>query len=408
MTAELRNRRLALFALFLVPGLSIASWVTRTPAIRDLVGASTAQMGLILLGLSAGSMLGILCSGALVSRFGARSVILVGMLGVVASMPVIGMGAASGAPALVAAGLFLFGAGMGGSEIAMNIEGGQVEVESGRAYLPYLHGFFSLGTVVGAVLGIVFTAIGFSVVAHLMLIGAVALVMVLAAIRFLPAATGRVTVSLDAAQAAAERSARRRVWGDRRLLLVGVVVLAMALAEGTANDWLPLVMVDGHGLDAALGSAVFAIFAAAMTVGRFAGGSLVERLGHVRVLIGSAVLGAIGIGMVSLVDQLVVAALGVVLWGLGASLGFPVAISAAGASGTGGPDAAARVAVASTIGYIAFLAGPPVLGFAGEAIGLRGALLLPMAFVLLSVLCAPAARPRTLEHHDDGQVTVTR
>lgn len=415
MTTEMKRRRIALFALFLIPGLGIASWVTRTPAIRDLVGASTAQMGLILLGLSAGSMAGILSSGALVARFGARPVILAGAMGVVASMPVIGVGAMTGQALVVGLGLLIFGAGMGGGEIAMNVEGGQVEAETGRTYLAYLHGFFSLGTVLGAVAGMVFTAIGFSVVAHLLLVGVVALAVALLAIRHLPEATGRTRIpgaagvpeasqqhpETSSSGASSRGAGRTRVWSDPRLLLVGGIVLAMALAEGTANDWLPLVMVDGHGLDAALGSAVYAVFAVSMTLGRFVGGSSVTRFGHARVLAASAVLGALGIGLVSLVDHQGVAVAAVVLWGLGASLGFPVAISAAGA---GGPDQSARIAVVSTIGYLAFLVGPPVLGFAGEAVGLRGALLIPMVLVLLSALLTPAARPRALEHQDDGPV----
>src|SRR4029453_17614638 len=74
------RRRLALFALFFLPGLGISSWVTRTPDIRDLLGVSTADMGLILFGLSAGSMIGILGSGALVTRLGTRPVVTVGLL----------------------------------------------------------------------------------------------------------------------------------------------------------------------------------------------------------------------------------------------------------------------------------------------------------------------------------------
>src|SRR5699024_9244314 len=153
------------------------------------------------------------------------------------------------------------------------------------------------------------------------------------------------------------------LWKDSRLILIGCIVLAMALAEGTANDWLPLVMVDGHGLDATLGSAVYAIFAASMTVGRFAGGPIVARGGRSR------------LALVAYVDHQAVAVTAAVLWGLGASLGFPLALSAAGDSG---PNPAARVALASIIGYLAFLVGPPLLGFLGEAVGLRGALIVPL------------------------------
>ncbi|MDT9594575.1 MFS transporter [Nocardioides zeae] len=390
------QRRRALTALFFLPGLAIASWVTRTPAIRDELGASTAEMGLVLFGLSAGSMLGILSSGALVRRMGARPVILLGVVAVVASMPTTGLGAEVGSAPLVTAGLFLFGAGMGGGEVAMNVEGAAVEEQSGRPFLHALHGWFSLGTVVGAVAGIAFTARAVPVLPHLLAVGAIGAVLVALGVPRLPHGTGRVrgAAAVPAAETQeAPSPAPGRPRPDRTLVLVGVVVLAMALAEGTANDWLPLVMVDGHDLDPALGSGVYALFAAAMTVGRLAGGPVIVRLGHARVLAASAALGVVGIVAVSVVDHQVVAALAVVLWGLGTSLGFPVAISAAGGSG---PDPTRRVALVATAGYVAFLVGPPALGFLGDHEGLRAALLVPAGVLGVAVLAAlwlPSARP---------------
>ena len=125
-------------------------------------------------------------------------------------------------------------------------------------FLPALHGSFSLGTLIGAALGIVATAADFSVVTHLMTIGLSGIVILLVCIRFLPPATGR----RQKPNTPAYRS-ERAVWRDSSLWLIGVIVLAMAFAEGTANDWLPLIMVDGHGLNPALSSTFFAVFAAA-------------------------------------------------------------------------------------------------------------------------------------------------
>ncbi len=382
MHSSLRVRKAALAILFLAPGIGIASWVTRTPDIRDLLGASTAEMGLVLFGLSIGSMAGVLASGALAARFGARQVYGVGMLGVVLSMGVMAIGAGAGAAPIVAFGLFLFGAGMGGGEVALNIEGAAIEQESGRSFLPLMHGFFSLGTVVGAVIGIIATAARFSVVLHLSLVGALALGLVLLTVPRMPASTGRV--------AASERGTTRerpKLWKDPTLLLIGVIILAMALAEGTANDWLPLVMVDGHGFDAALGSTIYAVFAASMTVGRFAGGWFIDRFGRAVVLCASGVFAAIGLVVVVFVDAQPAVAAAVLLWGLGASLGFPLAISAAGDSG---PDPAARVSIVASLGYVAFLVGPPALGFAGEEYGLRAAMLIPLVFVVFATAAAAA------------------
>lgn len=384
MPTSLSARRLALATLFFVPGVGIASWVTRTPDIRDLLGASTAEMGLVLFGLSLGSMIGILSSGALVARLGARPVIAAGAVSIVLSMPLIGIGAAAGMPFAVAAGLFLFGAGMGGGEVAMNVEGADIERVTERSFLPTLHGCFSLGTVVGALIGIAATAAAFPVGWHLVIVGVVAAVAVAISVPALPAHTGRA----HGGEAATAREDRRALWTDSRLLLIGVIILAMALAEGTANDWLPLVMVDGHGFDPALGSTTYAVFAAAMTIGRFAGGWFIERFGRPAVLCASGVFAAAGLALVIFVDSQLVAAAAVLLWGLGASLGFPVAISAAGDSG---PDSAARVSLVATAGYVAFLVGPPALGFVGDEYGLRAALLIPLVFVVVAALIAPSS-----------------
>ncbi|MGK5683030.1 MFS transporter [Actinoplanes sp. URMC 104] len=379
------RRRSALYALFFLPGLGISSWVTRTPDIRDELGASTAEMGLVLFGLSAGSMLGILGSGRLVARLGTRPVAAAGILTAVASIPVVGLGAALHSSGVVAAGLLLFGLGMGGGEVAMNVEGADVERLAGRAVLPTMHGFFSFGTVAGALAGMALTAVAFPVAWHLVLVGLLSVPVALHALRSIPAGVGRADAG------AGRREAGAPAWRDRRLWLIGVIVLAMALAEGAANDWLPLIMVDGHGLDAALGSAVYAAFAAAMTIGRFGGGWFLRRYGRATVLGASAVLGGLGLLLVIAVDNQVVAGAAVLLWGIGASLGFPVALSAAGDSG---PDPAARVALVATAGYVAFLVGPPALGFLGEHYGLRNAMVVVLAVLVAAALASPALRKR--------------
>jgi fucose permease len=345
-------------------------------------------MGLVLLGLSAGSMAGILASGPAVARFGARPVMVAGTLGVILSMPTIGAGAGTASAAVIALGLFLFGLGMGGGEIAMNVEGADIEKAIQRPVLPALHGFFSLGTVVGASLGILFTALDVPVVWHLISVGIIAVVVLLVAARSIPRGTGRV----DRQAVVQPRSgASGAIWKDTRLLLIAAIVLAMALAEGTAGDWLPLVMVDGHGFGPASGSAVYAIFAASMTIGRFAGGTFILRFGRAPVLRVSIIAGAVGMALVIFVDSQWVAAAAVVLWGLGASLGFPVALSAAGESGE---DSARRVSLAATVGYVAFLVGPPVIGFFGEHYGLRAALILPLILVGASALLTSAVKER--------------
>ncbi|MGO3149277.1 MFS transporter [Glutamicibacter ardleyensis] len=391
MSPTITQRRWALYTLFFLPGLSMASWVTRTPAIRDLLEATPAKMGLVLFGLSVGSMLGIIFSGKLVARFAARPVIRTGSAAVIASMPLIGISANFQLEWCVAAGLFLFGAGMGSAEVGMNVEGAEIERLTKKPFLASLHGFFSLGTVIGASAGIIFTSIAFPVLWHLVLSGLVSLALFLYVIRYLPEGTGKIDRSRTEETASPSAA---KLWTDPRLLLIGFIVLAMALAEGSANDWLPLVMVDGHGFDPAAGSLIFTGFALSMTIGRFCGGWFIGRFGASRTFAVSAFLGALGLSGVIFLDNPVLAGACVILWGIGTSLAFPLAISAAGASGA---DPAGRVAVAATIGYIAFLVGPPLLGFIGNEFGLRQALILPLGFVLVAIFFSSAVGERKIK-----------
>ncbi|WP_373306849.1 MFS transporter [Streptomyces longisporoflavus] len=384
-----RRRRQALYLFFFLPGICMSSWVTRTPDVRDQLDASTGQMGMILFGLSVGSMGGILCSGRLVSRFGTRPVIGIGTSLIIASMVVIGGGSSVPSAPMVTAGLCLFGMGMGACEVAVNVDGADVERLTDTTVMPTLHGCFSLATVVGGLVGMAATATEFPVIWHLIIVTVVATGILVYALRAIPAGTGANDTS-PASDSAGHT--RPRVWTDRRLLLIGGIVLAMALAEGAANDWLPLLMVDGHGLDAALGSLVFVGFAAAMTLGRFSGTFFLNRFGRATVLRASAISGAAGLVLVIFSDSAAVAAAAVLFWGLGASLGFPVALSAAGDSG---PDQTARVSLVATIGYVAFLVGPPSLGFLGDHYGLRSAMVVVLVFVAAAIALAPAAGSRS-------------
>ncbi|CAH9416180.1 Inner membrane protein YbjJ [Streptomyces globisporus] len=393
--AVTRRWRAALFLFMLATGVSMASWVARTPAVRDALEVSTGAMGLVLFGLSIGSMAGVLASGGLVRRHGGRLVITVGAALLVAGLLVIAGGAALEVSGGVFGGLALFGAGMGLAEVAFNIEGAAVERTVGRPVLPVLHGCFSLGTVVGALLGMGLTAVRFPVGWHL---AAVALAVAAAGVwtvRAVPAGTGREEAYGRGGGAKGSGAGGVRghlaVWRDRRLVLIGLIVLAMAFAEGSANDWLPLLMVDGHGTGATAGSLTFMLFAVAMTTGRFTGGPLLVRYGPAVVVRASAVVAAVGVALVVFSDSALLAGAAVVLWGLGASLGFPVTISAAG-EGAGPGDASARVAAVSTAGYAAFLVGPPSLGFLADHVGLRNAMVVVLVLLGGAALITGALR----------------
>ncbi|EIF1010787.1 MFS transporter [Salmonella enterica] len=393
----LKRRTWALFMFFFLPGLLMASWATRTPAIRDILSVSTAEMGAVLFGLSIGSMSGILCSAWLVKRFGTRKVIRTTMTCAVTGMVILSIALWCASPLIFALGLAVFGASFGTAEVAINVEGAAVERELNKTVLPMMHGFYSFGTLAGAGVGMALTALSVPANIHIILAAAVAIAPIFIAIRAIPDGTGK-----NASEDAHLQEKGLPFYRDIQLLLIGVVVLAMAFAEGSANDWLPLLMVDGHGFSPTSGSLIYAGFTLGMTVGRFTGGWFIDRYSRVTVVRASALMGALGIGLIIFVDSDWVAGVSVILWGLGASLGFPLTISAASDTG---PDAPTRVSVVATTGYLAFLVGPPLLGYLGEHYGLRSAMMVVLALVILAALVAkavakPVSTPQPVMEHN--------
>ncbi|WP_169089344.1 MFS transporter [Paenibacillus sp. PL91] len=386
---DLRIARNILFLLFALPGLSFASWISRTPAVRDLLHVSTAEMGIILFAVAAGSLVGLLAAGSVVARKGARLVIIGSFLMIVIGFVAIGIGAALTMVTVVMGGLIVFGCGFGAAEVALNVEGSANEKAMNRTLLPTFHGFFSVGTLIGAAIGAGAMAIHMPIMAHFSILGLLITALLFYCYRYLPKDTGKELLDAAAQKSSAVKQLLE-VWSEKRTLLIGIMVLGMAFAEGSANDWLPLIMVDGYGVSAMAGSFIYGLFVAAMTMGRFTGGWALDRYGRVWVLSGCAIAAILGLLLVIWGQNYFVASVGVVLWGLGASLGFPVGLSAVGDEPKG---AATRVGAVATSGYIAALVGPPLLGFLGEHFGLLRALIVVLIGLVISASLTRSARP---------------
>ena len=398
-SAALNRALVAVFAVFGLNGLVFASWAARIPAAADALGIGDAGTGLLLLFSAIGSVVSLPLAGSVAARIGTAGAVRLGGLITAGAALVIAAGLSAGSIPLTAGALLVFGAGIGLWDVSMNLEGADVERRLGRTVMPRFHAAFSGGAFVGALVGAGLAAVGISLPLHLLgVLTVVAVTVLLLPKNFLPRV--RTAPRKDSAHAAAVAPeagaavpARRRggAWTEGRTLLIGVVVLGAALTEGAANDWVAKATVDGLGSSETAGALMFAVFVAAMTATRWVGAQLIDRLGRVRSLRLCMSASLAGLLIFVFAPNVLTAGIGAVLWGVGAALGFPTGMSAAGEDPA---HAAARVSVVSTIGYMAFFVGPPALGFFGEMWGIRNALLLVAAAMLVSIIAAPAAAER--------------
>ena len=371
--------------VFAADGFGMASWLSRVPDAKALLDLSAGRLGVLLLCLSVGAVLALPLSGSVVRALRPAGAVRAAVLTAAAGLVLAAVGAQSlAAPVVTGVGLFLIGAGTGTWDVAMNVEGAGVEQRLGRTLLPRYHALFSVGTVVGAALGALAVHGGVPLLWHLVAVALVVAAAPLVAVsRFLPEA---------APTGDAPRASPWSAWGARRTLLLGVMVLCAAFVEGVANDWLALGVNDGYGTPRSTGVLVFAVFLAAMTAGRLVAGSLMDRRGRPAVIATSFGLVVVGVLVVVLGPGVWSSLVGAVAWGLGAAAGFPAGMSAAAESG-GTEGSAAHVAVVSTIGYTAYLAAPPLLGFLGDEVGVHHALAVVAVVALGGLTLSRAAAP---------------
>jgi len=385
--------RAAVFAIFLASGLSIATWASRVPAIKIALDVDNIQIGLMLLGAGIASIIGLSLATVVLARFGARSGMLGAILVFAVGVALIGVGTdVAHSFVIVVGGLVLFGLGNGAVDVMMNVEGAAIEKQVGKTILPLFHAFFSFGTVIGAGLGALAVVLGLNVLVHTSVMAVLLVVIAFVTHANVPARE----ITMDPADEAERRHWRERLhtalsaWREPRTYALGIIMLGMAFAEGGANDWLALGMVEGHGSTQALGALGLTVFSVSMTVVRIFGGPLVDRFGRVATLRVLAALATAGLLLFILAPSIPLVFVGAALWGAGVSLGFPLGMSAAADDPA---KAAARVSAAATIGYISFLCGPPILGFISENIGLLNTLYILVGLAVASGLASSAAKP---------------
>lgn len=371
------------YAVFTASGIPLASFAARIADAKHALAMSPAQLGWVLFATSVGSVGALPFAGWVSSRIGAGRAVLAGVGLCTIGLMAVGLAVdvAHSRP-LMACGLFLMGIAIGTGDVAMNLEGAMVERELGRSVMPRFHACFSGGTVIAALAGAPLSALRVPLTAHF------AGAMAISAIGAVWGVRRFLSSPIDDPAVDGRPARLGLAWTEPRTLLLGLMMLAAAFSEGSAVDWIGVGFVDGHHVPPWAGVLAFATFLILMTTGRVVGTTLLDRFGRVPMLRTTFLLAGLGSLLVIFGDTPMAYA-GAAVWGLGASLGFPVGMSAASDDPA---HAAARISVVSTIGYTGFIAGPPLLGNLGNEVGVLRALLVVTAVTVIALFVVPVAR----------------
>jgi MFS family permease len=361
--------RAAVTAVFLINGAGFGNWVARIPAIRDTLRLDTQTLGLALLGLAVGSLIGLPLSGALIARFGSRRMTTLAGLAFCASL---GLPALATSAVTLALALAILGAATGILDVSMNAAGAVVERRGGRSIMSSFHAAFSFGGLLGAALGGFAAGRGMSPLAHL---GLAALVSVVA--------MAIVTRPLLPTDASERTGGSAFALPTRGLALLGLLTFGAMLSEGAMADWSGIYLRDARATDTATAAYGYAAFSLCMAIGRLTGDWLVGRFGTVLVVRGGGVVAAAGLATALLAPSVGLTLVGFAGVGLGLSIIVPLLFSATARSHEM-PSSTALAAV-STLGYLGFLAGPPVLGVVARSTTIG------VALWLVVILCVGIA-----------------
>lgn len=385
-----RRARVADSVIFGVLGAAFATWAVRIPAVSESLRIDSGAIGLALLGLAVGSVLGLVTSSGLVSRYGSRRVIRGGLFVYCLALPVLGL---TGGFASLVGMLVVFGFGKGLIDVAANAQGVRVERGYAGQIMGSFHGLFSGGGLVGSAFGAIAVALGLSVETHFAIVGvallAVGLVASTRLLPFRPSAGGDTSFALP----------------SRKLAGFCAIGFCALFIEGVGNDWSAVFLEGAAGAGPAVATLGFAVFSLLMMVGRFLSDRLVARFGSRRFLQLTATVAGLGL-LLTLVAQTAVSLVGFAVLGAGLAGVMPVTVSMAG---NHDPDTPAERAVAavSTTGYGGFVVGPVLIGLLADVTSLRAAFL-PALGLALAIVALTTVLPTVTRTTHSGSAGVSQ
>jgi MFS family permease len=364
VTVSPKKARIAIAVYFFISGFGFATWASRIPTIQQHLHLNEAQLGAVLFALPGGMMLTLPITGYLLRRFSSRYILLAGTIMFNLMMCLIG--SVTQTWQLVAL-LFLFGSSRNLMNISANAQSIGVQTLFSRSIIASLHGIWSIAGFSAATVGSLMVSLNVGTSWHFLAVSAI--LTTLCCFYF--------SNTVHQLPSPNERKGGF-VWPDKTMLQFGLICFASMACEGTMYDWSAIYLRKATGATKGVATAGYAIYMVAMTLGRFTGDKIANRIGIKSMLRYSGVLMFCGLLLAAAVPYTYIAAFGFLMVGFGVSCVVPMTFGMAGKVKhmSGGP----AIAAVSTVGYFGFLIVPPLVGFIAEAFDLR------WSFALMSLL----------------------
>lgn len=379
--------------VFFLQPVAFGSWLPRIPEVQQALGLGPAGLAVALLGLPCGTLLTLPFAGPLVGKIGPRMAILAGFVlySVATSLPAFAMN-----PAMLFVALMLAGSTISFVELGLNVQADAVEKATGSVIMTTSHGFWSVGIMVGSLIGSALAGFGLEAKWAIPLVAVAVLPIALLASNALP------IFAPEAPKGAAQRS----VWAFPSWALLGICcfVFGITMTEGAMADWSAIFLRDALGAENGIVGLGYSVFAMMVAAGRFGGDTLKRRFGAVNTARICGTLAVAGAALLFVAPNTAIALVGFAIIGLGVSVGFPLAVTAA-ASLTD-RAASANVAILSFVALLGFLVGPPIIGFVAEHFDMRlgVACLVPVLLVSLLLTGRLATKPAKQAHNPEADI----
>lgn len=350
--------------VFALNALGLALWLPRIPDVKAVLDVGLFTLSMCFLMLPVGTVIGFLAVPTLIGRFGQRQLC---RWGGAAFILLFALPALAASPLQLGAALLACGLGVGAIEVAMNAKASEIEMLTGRRIMSSCHGFWSIGSMMGALLGGAAAGLGLS-----FLLQQLVLAPVFAAVAFAVAGA----LPPDHRRTGAHVPTRGLRLPQGILLAVCLLPMGALMVEGAMMEWSALFLRGDVGVGAFHAAAVFAVFEVAMATGRLTGDRLIVSFGAQPVLAASAVTAGLGVLVFALSPGLLLAMAGATLTGLGIANIYPLAMSRA--AEIPGSDPENNIATVAFAAFTVYLISPPLIGTLGSVLGL------PMAFLLMT------------------------